>query len=111
MKIVVIISANAEWRMVKEFYPNLVLQQSPFDEFADLTLDTWNPSASLRAGLTLFHRGWGKISAAATAQYVIDHFKPDLLVNLGTCGGLGIRRDCVGGRTQQCADVDPARRH
>ena len=37
--------------------------------------------------LTLFHGGWGKISAAATAQYVIDHFKPDLLINLGTCGG------------------------
>jgi adenosylhomocysteine nucleosidase len=35
----------------------------------------------------LFHGGWGKISAAATAQYVIDHFQPDLLVNLGTCGG------------------------
>jgi len=35
----------------------------------------------------LFHGGWGKISAAASAQYVIDHFKPDLLVNLGTCGG------------------------
>jgi len=34
-----------------------------------------------------FHGGWGKISAAASAQYVIDHFAPDLLVNLGTCGG------------------------
>ena len=79
MKIVVIVSANAEWRAVKEFYPNLVLQQSPFGEFADFTLDTWN--------LTLFHGGWGKISAAATAQYVINRFEPDLLVNLGTCGG------------------------
>jgi adenosylhomocysteine nucleosidase len=37
--------------------------------------------------VTLFHGGWGKISAAATTQYVIDHFEPDLLVNLGTCGG------------------------
>ena len=79
MKIVVIISANAEWRVVKELYPNLTLQHSPFGEFADLTLDT--------RYVTLFHGGWGKISAAATAQYVIDHFKPDLLVNLGTCGG------------------------
>ncbi len=79
MKIAVIISANAEWRTVKELYPNLALEHSPFGEFADLTLDT--------RYLTLFHGGWGKISAAATAQYVIDHFKPDLLVNLGTCGG------------------------
>jgi adenosylhomocysteine nucleosidase len=79
MNIVVIISANAEWRVVKELYPNLEAQQSPYGEFANLTFD-FRP-------LTLFHGGWGKISAAATAQYVIDHFKPDLLVNLGTCGG------------------------
>ncbi len=79
MKIMVIISANAEWSVVKEIYPNLVLQHSPFGEFADFQLSTFN--------LQLFHGGWGKISAAATTQYVIDHFKPDLLVNLGTCGG------------------------
>jgi adenosylhomocysteine nucleosidase len=83
MKIVVIVSANAEWRVVKELYPDLNLQQSPFGEYADLELETWN--------LTLFHGGWGKISAAATAQYVIDHFQPDLLVNLGTCGGFAGR--------------------
>jgi len=35
----------------------------------------------------LFHGGWGKISAAASAQYVIDHLQPELLINLGTCGG------------------------
>ena len=79
MNIVIIISANAEWRVVKEIYPDLDLQHSPFGEHADLTLDTRH--------LTLFHGGWGKISAAATAQYVIDHFQPDLLINLGTCGG------------------------
>lgn len=83
MKIVVIISANAEWRVVKELYPDLALQQSPYGEFADLRLSTFN--------LQLFHGGWGKISAAATAQYVIDHFAPDLLVNLGTCGGFAGR--------------------
>ncbi len=83
MKIVVIISANAEWRVVKEIYPDLALQQSPFGEYADLTLDFRH--------VTLFHGGWGKISAAATAQYVIDHFQPDLLVNLGTCGGFAGR--------------------
>jgi adenosylhomocysteine nucleosidase len=83
MNTVVIISANAEWRVVKELYPNLDIQQSPFGEFSRLVLDTWH--------LTLFHGGWGKISAAATAQYVIDHFKPDLLINLGTCGGFAGR--------------------
>ena len=83
MKIVVIISANAEWRVVKELYPNLELQRSPFGEYADLQLGS--------QPVTLFHGGWGKISAAATAQYVIDHFQPGLLVNLGTCGGFAGR--------------------
>ncbi|MBI5295404.1 MAG: 5'-methylthioadenosine/S-adenosylhomocysteine nucleosidase [Chloroflexi bacterium] len=84
MKIVVIISANAEWRAVKELFPDLDIQRSPFGEYADLRLSTFDL-------LTLFHGGWGKISAAATAQYVIDHFQPDLLVNLGTCGGFAGR--------------------
>jgi adenosylhomocysteine nucleosidase len=35
-----------------------------------------------------FQGGWGKISAAASTQYAIDRWKPELLVNLGTCGGL-----------------------
>jgi adenosylhomocysteine nucleosidase len=79
MNPVIIISANAEWRVVKELYPNLEIQQSPYGEFSNLILGARH--------LSLFHGGWGKISAAATAQYVIDHFKPDLLINLGTCGG------------------------
>ncbi len=83
MNVVVIISANAEWRVVKELYPNLEIQRSPYGEYADLQLSTYN--------LQLFHGGWGKISAAATAQYAIDHFKPDLLINLGTCGGFAGR--------------------
>jgi adenosylhomocysteine nucleosidase len=83
MKIVVILSANSEWRVVKELYPDLDLQRSPFGEYANVKLETWN--------LTLFHGGWGKISAAATAQYAIDYFQPDLLINLGTCGGFAGR--------------------
>ncbi len=59
MKIVILISAIAEWRVVKELFPALELQHSPFGEFANLILDTWP--------VTLFHGGWGKISAAATA--------------------------------------------
>ena len=33
------------------------------------------------------HGGWGKIAAAATTQYVIDHWNPELIINPGTCGG------------------------
>jgi adenosylhomocysteine nucleosidase len=79
LKTVVLISANAEWRGVKELYPDMEIQQSPFGELAELKLSDFN--------FQLFHGGWGKISAAATTQYVIDHFQPELIVNLGTCGG------------------------
>ena len=79
MKPVIIVSADGEWGAVKKLFPSENYQNSPYGEFTNLTLDTRH--------LTLFHGGWGKISAAATAQYVMDQFKPDLLVNLGTCGG------------------------
>lgn len=79
MKTVTIISANAEWRVMKELYPHLEIQNSPYGEFAEHTFDA--------QPVILFHGGWGKISAAASTQYVIDHFQPELIVNLGTCGG------------------------
>lgn len=37
--------------------------------------------------------GWGKVSAAASTQWAIDHYHPDLIINLGTCGGLVGRID------------------
>jgi len=79
MKPIVIVSANGEWGAVKSFYPEADIQQSPLGEYFDASFDNRR--------VMLFHGGWGKISAAATAQYVIDQFKPDLLINLGTCGG------------------------
>ncbi len=82
MNIIVLISANAEWRAIKPLFPNAQIEYSPFGEYFPASLDTDNCSL-----VTFLHGGWGKISAAATAQYVIDRFQPDLLVNLGTCGG------------------------
>jgi len=74
-RIIVLISANSEWRAIKEILSPSLVQSTPLGETFDVQ------------HLTYFHGGWGKVSAAATTQYVIDHFKPDLLVNLGTCGG------------------------
>ncbi len=72
---VVIISAKSEWRAVKEIPSPHELDQTPFGEtFIDCSR-------------RYFHGGWGKISAAASAQYIIDTWHPDLLINLGTCGG------------------------
>ena len=79
MKIVVLISAIAEWEGVKLLFPDLEIHRSPYGETIDLTLETWE--------LKLLHSGWGKIASAAAIQYVIDHDFPDLILNLGTCGG------------------------
>jgi adenosylhomocysteine nucleosidase len=74
--ILVMISANAEWRVVKEILAPPILESTPLGETFSIH------------SMTYFHGGWGKISASASTQYVIDHFHPTLLVNLGTCGGL-----------------------
>ena len=79
MRTAVVISANAEWRAVKEILSDLQVEESPFGETAEYQTAAGN--------VTLFHGGWGKIAAAASAQYILDTFKPDLLINLGTCGG------------------------
>ncbi len=79
MKVVVIISAIAEWNAVKEVYPSLQIGRSPYGELSHLKLGKYD--------LTLYHGGWGKIASAGIMQYVIDHDCPDLIVNLGTCGG------------------------
>ena len=79
MKVAVIVSANGEWTAVKLLLPQAVPERTPFGECFDIELEHWP--------VTFFQGGWGKVSAAASAQYVIDQFRPDLLVNLGTCGG------------------------
>lgn len=79
MKIDVLISAVSEWTAVKEIFSPIEVRSSPFGEFFNLTLESWD--------LTLYHSGWGKIASAGMMQYVIDHDSPDLIVNLGTCGG------------------------
>jgi adenosylhomocysteine nucleosidase len=76
LRTIILISANSEWQAVKDILGPSQVQSTPMGE----TFDTLS--------YTYFHGGWGKVSAAATTQYVIDHFQPDLLVNLGTCGGI-----------------------
>jgi adenosylhomocysteine nucleosidase len=79
MKAVVIISAIAEWNGVKPLFPEVNLRHFPYGECFDAKLGKWQ--------LEFFHAGWGKIASASAIQYIIDHYKPDLIVNLGTCGG------------------------
>ena len=81
--VVVLISANVEWQAVKSLFPHAEYQTSPFGEWFATELH-----APRRARHAVYiHGGWGKIAAAASTQYAIDRWQPDLLVNLGTCGG------------------------
>jgi adenosylhomocysteine nucleosidase len=91
----VLISADAEWRAItsllhKGQQPGLIegaaspikpsdLGQTPFGNWLITTVGNEE--------VLFMHGGWGKIAAAASTQYAIDCWKPELLVNLGTCGG------------------------
>jgi adenosylhomocysteine nucleosidase len=79
-QIVVLISANIEWQALRTIISEAEIQQSPYGEWFITTPKPGMP-------LLFFHGGWGKIAAAGSTQYVIDRWKPALLVNLGTCGG------------------------
>jgi len=94
LKIAVLISANAEWNAVKAVLPKMNIGRSPFGEyfFAQIEHQT----------LLFFHGGWGKVAASASTQYVIDHFNPAYLINLGTCGG-------IEGRVQRFDIIAPER--
>jgi adenosylhomocysteine nucleosidase len=88
--VVVIISANVEWAVIRQLYPDVKVNQSPFGEwfFTEVLIGAQPNSKLLSLVPVVFiHGGWGKISAAASAQYVVDLWCPDVLVNLGTCGG------------------------
>lgn len=78
----VLVSANSEWRALLERFPQAQIQPGPY---------AWFETALGGRPLIFLHGGWGKVSAAASAQYAIDTFHPDLLVNLGTCGGFAGR--------------------
>jgi adenosylhomocysteine nucleosidase len=78
-KVVVLISAGAEWRAVLRLYPQASVQYSPYG--------AWFLTTIAGELLIFLHGGWGKIAAAGSTQYAIDRWQPDLLVNLGTCGG------------------------
>jgi adenosylhomocysteine nucleosidase len=79
MKVVVLISAIAEWNAVKPLFPDAKLRRFPFGECFDILLQEEH--------ISFFHSGWGKIASAGSMQYVIDKYSPHLIVNLGTCGG------------------------
>lgn len=87
---IILISADIEWRVVRELFSTARLNDSPFGEWFSTHRVEGQilPDGQSSTGEVIFFQGgWGKISAAASTQYVIDRWHPNLLVNLGTCGG------------------------
>lgn len=76
----ILISAGTEWRATLPLFPNVELMQSPFGQY-------FYPDNTLHPTVFL-HGGWGKVATSGSTQYVIDQWKPKLLVNIGTCGGI-----------------------
>jgi adenosylhomocysteine nucleosidase len=87
-RIVVLVSANAEWAIVKAAYPGARYRQSPWGQFFEAEVRAARTAARPRR-VVFFHGGWGKVAAAGSTQYVIDRWKPAVVINLGTCGGFG----------------------
>ena len=79
MNSVVLVSAGSEWGTVRRILNPGVVQASPYGE------TFLHPVGSHR--VRFFHAGWGKAASAGGMQYVCDHYTPDLVFNLGTCGG------------------------
>jgi adenosylhomocysteine nucleosidase len=82
-RVAVLISADAEWRVVKPILAPRSVKASPYGEFFIANVGG--------EPVLFFHGGWGKVAAAGSTQYVIDHFHPARLINLGTCGGVAGR--------------------
>lgn len=82
---VVIISANAEWQVVKNIFTDCKLNSSPYGEWFSSRLVEY---PALDKPIVFIHGGWGKVAAAGSTQYAISHWRPRLIVNIGTCGGI-----------------------
>jgi adenosylhomocysteine nucleosidase len=79
MKIVIVISALSEWVGVKSVFPNIRFESYPYGECFEVLMNN--------LPIRFFHTGWGKTASAGALQYILDHHAPDVVINLGTCGG------------------------
>ena len=81
---VVIISADAEWKVVRNYFQNHPTNSVPFGEWFSIRYKDFR---DLEEPVIFTHGGWGKVAAAASTQFAIDQWHPKLVINLGTCGG------------------------
>jgi adenosylhomocysteine nucleosidase len=81
--VVVLVSANAEWGPVVEALRPHETGTTPYGA----TFESDVAGERLR----FLHGGWGKTSAAASTEYALSAWRPVLLINIGTCGGIAGR--------------------
>ena len=79
-RVVVLISADAEWAPARDVLRPAREERSPYGDYFT-HLISGEP-------VLFFHGGWGKIAAAASTEYAIARWHPEVLINLGTCGGI-----------------------
>jgi adenosylhomocysteine nucleosidase len=77
--VVVLISAHAEWGPVKEFFHPTRVESNPYGEFFRVKIHSRD--------VVVQFGGWGKIAAAASTEMAINRWDPEIIINLGTCGG------------------------
>ncbi len=75
----VLVSANGEWEAVTAILKPQTIQQTSLGAHFQMEIED--------QPCLFFHSGWGKIATAASTQYVIDQYRPELIINIGTSGG------------------------
>jgi adenosylhomocysteine nucleosidase len=88
-RFVVIVSADGEWQAIPKIYPDAEYLVTPYGQYIIREIND--------EPVILMHGGWGKIPSAASVQYAIDRWNPELVINMGTCGGFHgeIERDTI----------------
>ncbi|MBW6516631.1 MAG: 5'-methylthioadenosine/S-adenosylhomocysteine nucleosidase [Candidatus Cloacimonetes bacterium] len=82
MRIIILIAADAEWKATKEILDvKERVSISPYGEWFKTKLH------GMIEGV-IFQTGCGKVASAGATQHAIDKWRPDLIINLGTCGGI-----------------------
>ena len=81
LKTVVQVSAGREWRSLMSLLQDPDREPTPVGDLVRFgALAGWKTE--------LLHGGVGKICSAASCQFAISELKPDLMVMIGTCGGI-----------------------
>lgn len=88
MKICIEICSGREWRAIKDILniDNERISKGPLGEYFSASID--------KKEFLFQHSGPTKTRAAACCQLIIDKWQPDLIVNIGSCGGVSKKLKC-----------------